>query len=94
MSIERVLAVASQKQADLVGIYYRLTPGTGERLLADVAEAADELRGAAMRFAFAGTPPAAVRAAELGFLTATLSSTSRALLPQGRTCLRNSTASA
>ena len=67
VSIERVLAVAREEKADLVGVSYRLTAETGERLLADFAEAADELRSAGMRFAFAGTPPVAARAARLGF---------------------------
>ena len=48
VSIERVLAAAREEQADLVGVSYRLTPDTGERLLADFAEAADELHSAGM----------------------------------------------
>ena len=43
VSIERVLAVARAEHADLVGVSYRLTPETGERLLAEFAEAADEI---------------------------------------------------
>ena len=65
--IQRVLEAARQERADLVGISYRLTPETGERLLGDFAEAADELRGQGVRFAFAGTPPVAERARHLGF---------------------------
>ena len=65
--IERVLAVAEQEHADLVGVSYRLTPETGERLLADFAEAADGLHSAGVRFAFGGTPPVAARARALGF---------------------------
>jgi hypothetical protein len=44
-----------------------LTPETGERLLADFAEAADDLRAAGVRFAFGGTPPVAERARAMGF---------------------------
>ncbi len=53
VSIDKVLATARDEKADLVGVSYRLTPETGERLLADFAEAADELRSEGMRFAFA-----------------------------------------
>jgi methylmalonyl-CoA mutase cobalamin-binding subunit len=67
VSIERVLLAARQERADLVGVSYRLTPETGERLLAEFAEAADELRTQGMRFAFGGTPPVADRARRLGF---------------------------
>ncbi|MFM8321395.1 MAG: cobalamin B12-binding domain-containing protein [Chloroflexota bacterium] len=66
-SIEQVLQAARQEQADLVGVSYRLTPETGERLLGEFAEAADELRSQGVRFAFAGTPPVAERARRLGF---------------------------
>ncbi|HZW04498.1 MAG TPA: cobalamin B12-binding domain-containing protein, partial [Anaerolineaceae bacterium] len=65
--VETVLARARQEQADLVGVSYRLTPETGERLLAAFAEEADELRSAGVRFACAGTPPVAERAEKLGF---------------------------
>ncbi len=65
--IEQVLVAARREGADLVGVSYRLTPETGERLLADFAEEMDELRTAGVRFAFGGTPPLAVRARALGF---------------------------
>ncbi len=65
--IERVLEVARREKADLVGVSYRLTPETGERLLAQFAEAADDLRSAGVRFAFGGTPPVAERARAIGF---------------------------
>ena len=65
--IEEVLDMARLEQADLVGVSYRLTPETGERLLGEFAEAADELRSAGVRFAFGGTPPMAARARQLGF---------------------------
>ncbi len=58
---------ARRENADLVGVSYRLTPETGERLLADFAEAADDLRQAGARFAFGGTPPIADRARAIGF---------------------------
>jgi len=65
--IERVLEAAEREQADLVGVSYRLTPETGERLLGEFAEAADDLRARGVRFAFGGTPPVAERARGLGF---------------------------
>jgi methylmalonyl-CoA mutase cobalamin-binding subunit len=65
--IEEVLAAAKREQAELVGVSYRLTPETGERLLGDFAEAASELRERGVRFAFGGTPPVVERANALGF---------------------------
>jgi methylmalonyl-CoA mutase cobalamin-binding subunit len=65
--IERVLQAAIEEKADLVGVSYRLTPETGERLLGQFAEAASELREQGIRFAFGGTPPVAERASRLGF---------------------------
>ncbi|MGD2178799.1 MAG: cobalamin-dependent protein [Anaerolineae bacterium] len=65
--IDRILDVARREKADLVGVSYRLTPETGERLLAEFAEAADDLHAAGVRFAFGGTPPIAERASALGF---------------------------
>ncbi len=67
VSPEKVLEAARQEKADLVGVSYRLTPETGERLLGEFAEAADDLRSAGVRFAFAGTPPVAERARRMGF---------------------------
>lgn len=66
-SIERVLQAAVEENAELVGVSYRLTPETGERLLAQFAEAADELHSQGVRFAFGGTPPVARRAEKIGF---------------------------
>jgi methylmalonyl-CoA mutase cobalamin-binding subunit len=63
---EFVTAIQNEK-ADLVGVSYRLTPETGERLLGAFAEASDELRASGVRFAFGGTPPVAERAEALGF---------------------------
>jgi len=51
----------------LIGVSYRLTPETGERLLAGFAEEADELRSSGVHFIFGGTPPVAERARSLGF---------------------------
>jgi methylmalonyl-CoA mutase cobalamin-binding subunit len=65
--IGEVLAAARREQADLVGISYRLTPETGERLLGQFAEEAADLHAAGVRFAFGGTPPVAERAKALGF---------------------------
>ena len=65
--IEKVIKIAEKEHAALVGVSYRLTPETGERLLGEFAEAADGLRLKGVRFAFAGTPPVAARATKLGF---------------------------
>ena len=65
VTIERVLEAAATEEADLVGVSYRLTPETGERLLAEFAESADDLRERGVRFAFGGTPPVAERAAAI-----------------------------
>lgn len=65
--IEQVLEAARREKADLVGVSYRLTPESGERLLAEFAEEADDLRSAGVQFVFGGTPPLADRARKLGF---------------------------
>ncbi len=65
--IEQVLEAARREKADLIGVSYRLTPETGERLLAEFAEDSDDLRNAGVRFVFGGTPPVAERARQLGF---------------------------
>ncbi|MEE8391475.1 MAG: cobalamin-dependent protein [Anaerolineae bacterium] len=70
--VEEIVEAARCEKADgstelLVGVSYRLTPETGERLLAEFAEAADDLRTAGVRFVFGGTPPVAERAQALGF---------------------------
>jgi methylmalonyl-CoA mutase cobalamin-binding subunit len=65
--VEKVLETARREEAALVGVSYRLTPETGERLLGQFAEEADELRGRGVQFAFGGTPPLAARARKMGF---------------------------
>jgi methylmalonyl-CoA mutase cobalamin-binding subunit len=65
--IDKLLDAARREKADLVGVSYRLTPETGERLLGEFAEEADALRKAGVRFAFGGTPPVASRARAIGF---------------------------
>ena len=65
--VEKMLQAARREKADLVGVSYRLTPETGERLLAEFAEEADDLRAAGVRFAFGGTPPVAERVRAIGF---------------------------
>ena len=67
VTIEEVLQSARMENADLVGVSYRLTPETGERLLGEFAEEADDLRLAGIRFAFGGTPPVAQKVSSLGF---------------------------
>jgi hypothetical protein len=75
VSIEKLLEVVKQEldnrssAADelLVGISYRLTPETGERLLGQFAEEAADLHAAGVRFIFGGTPPVAKRAKALAF---------------------------
>ena len=53
--IETFLQAAREEKADLVGVSYRLTPETGERLLAEFAESADDLRQQGVRFVFGGS---------------------------------------
>jgi methylmalonyl-CoA mutase cobalamin-binding subunit len=67
VSVRDFLRAAREHQATLIGVSYRLTPETGERLLAEFAEEADELHRQGVRFAFGGTPPVAERAQRLGF---------------------------
>src|SRR5690606_12916767 len=67
VSIEEMIAAAHREQADMIGVSYRLTPETGERLLGEFAEAASDLHERGVRFAFGGTPPVVERARQLGF---------------------------
>ncbi|MEA2008817.1 MAG: cobalamin-dependent protein, partial [Chloroflexota bacterium] len=43
VSVTEIVEAARREKADMVGVSYRLTPETGERLLATFAEEADEL---------------------------------------------------
>ena len=65
--VKEVLRAARAENAEIVGVSYRLTPETGERLLAEFAEEADDLRARGVRFYFGGTPPVAERARRMGF---------------------------
>ena len=71
VSVEEVIEAAKREKADLVGVSYRLTPETGERLLGEFAEAASELHERGVRFAFGGTPPVVERVQKLGFFEQT-----------------------
>ncbi len=66
VSVERFVQAIKEEKADLVGVSYRLTPETGERLLGEFAEAASDLHESGVRFVFGGTPPVAQRAQALG----------------------------
>lgn len=55
----------------LIGVSYRLTPETGERLLGQFSEEASELHEKGVRFAFGGTPPIAERVDRLNFFERT-----------------------
>jgi methylmalonyl-CoA mutase cobalamin-binding subunit len=67
VSVEQMVSAAQREEAELVGVSYRLTPETGERLLGEFAEAASELHQRGVRFAFGGTPPVAERVRGIGF---------------------------
>jgi methylmalonyl-CoA mutase cobalamin-binding subunit len=71
VSVEAILAAAQREGADLVGVSYRLTPETGERLLGEFAEAASDLHAQGVRFAFGGTPPVVERVRRFGFFERT-----------------------
>ena len=71
VSISELLTAARREHADLVGVSYRLTPETGERLLGEFAEAASELHAKGVRFAFGGTPPVVERIRNIGFFERT-----------------------
>ena len=55
----------------MIGVSYRLTPETGERLLGEFAEEASVLHESGVRFVFAGTPPLAERVKKLPFFEKT-----------------------
>lgn len=65
--IDKFVEVIREESPDLVGVSYRLTPETGERLLAEFAEQVDVFRERGVRFAFGGTPSIAERAVAMGF---------------------------
>lgn len=67
VSIDEMIAAAQREGADMVGVSYRLTPETGERLLGEFAEAASELHERGVRFAFGGTPPVVERVRKIEF---------------------------
>ena len=70
ISIDEFIEVAIREKADLVGVSYRLTPENGSRLLAEFAEAADDLRTNGTYFVFGGTAPVVDGAKALGFFDA------------------------
>ena len=70
VSIDEFIETACREKAHLVGVSYRLTPETGERLLGEFAEAADDLHAKGVRFVFGGTPPVAALVRALGFFDA------------------------
>jgi len=70
VSPDALIEAAREEGATLVGVSYRLTPETGERLLGEFAEAADELRQEGVKFVFGGTPPVSERADAIGFFDA------------------------
>lgn len=70
VSPEDFIQAAYREKADLVAVSYRLTPETGERLLGEFAELADELRSSGVHFTFGGTPPIAERAKAMNFFEA------------------------
>ncbi|MDY6846279.1 MAG: cobalamin B12-binding domain-containing protein [Chloroflexota bacterium] len=70
VSPDALIEAARKEKATLVGVSYRLTPETGERLLGEFAEAADELHQQGVKFVFGGTPPVAERASAIGFFDA------------------------
>ena len=69
-SIEQFIETARREKATLIGVSYRLTPETGQRLLGEFAEAADDLLSDGIRFVFGGPTPVAERARALGFFDA------------------------
>ena len=73
VSPQKMLTAVRQAKAEangdqvLVGVSYRLTPETGERLLGQFAEEASELYESGVQFVFGGTPPVVERAEKIGF---------------------------
>ena len=71
VSVDDMVSAAKRENADMVGVSYRLTPETGERLLGEFAEAASGLHERGVRFAFGGTPPIVERVRQMGFFERT-----------------------
>ncbi|MGZ9224695.1 MAG: cobalamin B12-binding domain-containing protein [Anaerolineales bacterium] len=71
VSVEEMISAAQREDAEMVGVSYRLTPETGERLLGEFAEAASELHERGVRFAFGGTPPVVERVRKIRFFERT-----------------------
>ena len=67
VSIDEIITAAQREGAHMVGVSYRLTPETGERLLGEFAEAASALHERGVRFALGGTPPVVERVRQIGF---------------------------
>lgn len=65
--VEKLIEAARAEKADLVGVSYRLTPETGERLLGEFAEAADELRSQGCALCLAEPRPVADKAQRMQF---------------------------
>jgi hypothetical protein len=66
-TIREVQAKAGPDDEILIGVSYRLTPETGERLLGQFAEEAADLHEAGVRFVFGGTPPVVERIRKINF---------------------------
>ncbi len=66
VSIQQLAKAARENPVDLIAVSYRLTPENGEILLGELAEELDDLYQKGVRFAFGGTPPMAVKAAQIG----------------------------
>jgi methylmalonyl-CoA mutase cobalamin-binding subunit len=67
VSIKKAIQTAINENSDMLAVSYRLTPENGERLLAQFAEEADDLKSHGVQIVFGGTPPVAERAKKLGF---------------------------
>lgn len=74
-TVRQVFTDSKKGDEILVGVSYRLTPETGERLLGQFAEEAAELHEAGVRFVFGGTPPVVERAKDIGFFERTFDGT-------------------
>ena len=72
VSVEEMISAAQREGAELVGVSYRLTPETGERLLGEFAEAASELHDNGVRFAFGGNAAGCRARPSAGILRASL----------------------